>query len=106
MCSSPSDPQTIVGPNTPRKTGEMTHTMNTTATIPSMFVRPFGLTRCTAPKKTATYDVSGIDYDSRTQMSVRDDRPLIDQPILGTAVQCTVTTTEDMQAWTDEVTDA
>ena len=74
-------------------------------TATDTFVRPFGLTRCTTPKSTATYDVSGIEYDHRTQMSVRACRPLIDQPLIGTAVQCTVTTTEDMQAWTDQVTD-
>lgn len=68
--------------------------------------RPFGLTRCTAPDPESAYDVSGIDYDPVSQMSVRDGRPLIDQPLLGTAVQCTVTTTEDMQAWSDQVTDS
>lgn len=68
--------------------------------------RPFGLTRCTTPAPESAYDVSGIDYDADSQMSVRDGRPLIDQPLLGTAVQCTVTTTEDMQAWNDQVTDS
>lgn len=68
--------------------------------------RPFGLTRCTTTAPESGYDVSGIDYEPGSQMSVRDGRPLIDQPILGTAVQCTVTTTEDMQAWTDQVTDS
>jgi putative ATP-grasp target RiPP len=77
-----------------------------TETSTITLVRPFGLTRCTTPGTSATYDVSGIDYDTDRQMSTRDGRPLIEQPILGTAVQCTVTTTEDMQAWTDEVTDA
>ncbi|MEV6820899.1 putative ATP-grasp-modified RiPP [Nocardiopsis dassonvillei] len=68
--------------------------------------RPFGLTRCTVPEPESAYDVSGIGYDPVSQMSVRDGRPLIDQPLLGTAVQCTVTTTEDMQAWSDQVTDS
>ncbi|MEV2276532.1 hypothetical protein AB0I72_13160 [Nocardiopsis sp. NPDC049922] len=67
--------------------------------------QPFGLTRCTAPAPEASYDVSGIDYDTDSQMSVRDGSPLIEQPILGTAVQCTVTTTEDMQTWTDQIED-
>jgi putative ATP-grasp target RiPP len=68
--------------------------------------RPFGLTRCTVPDPESAYDVSGIGYDPASQMSVRHGRPLIDQPLLGTAVQCTVTTTEDMQAWSDQVTDS
>ena len=67
--------------------------------------RPFGLTRCTTPTPSNVYDVSGIEYDPRTQMSARDGQALIDQPLLDTAVQCSVTTTEDMQAWTDQVTD-
>ncbi|GAA0981268.1 MULTISPECIES: hypothetical protein [Nocardiopsidaceae] len=68
--------------------------------------RPFGLSRCTVPQHDSGYDVSGITYDPKSQMSLLSGRPLIEQPILGTAVQCTVTTTEDMQAWTDQVSDS
>lgn len=80
----------------------MTHSTSPTAEAST---RPFGLTRCSTPKPSTVYDVSGVEYDPRTQMSTRDGRPLIDQPLLGTAVQCSVTTTEDMQAWTDQVND-
>lgn len=83
----------------------MTHTTGTPTAASRMYMRPFGLTRCAAPNPAATFDVTGITYDSGTQMSVRDGRPLVDQPLLGTAVQCTVTTREDMQAWTDKVDD-
>ena len=64
----------------------MTHPPSPIVEAPT---RPFGLTRCTTP----------------TPMSARDGQALIDQPLLDTAVQCSVTTTEDMQAWTDQVTD-
>lgn len=76
-----------------------------TVSPPPEHVRPFGLTRCTAPRLTSSYDVSGISYDPQTQMSVRDGRILVEEPILDSGVQCTVTTTEDMQSWTDHITD-
>src|SRR5699024_6889088 len=85
-----------------QEAGDMTHPPSPLVEAPT---RPIGLTRCTTPTPSNVYDVSGIEYDPRTQMSASDGQALIDQPLLDTAVQSSVTTIVDMHAWTDPIID-